>query len=115
MPKIYIDEPTHEQHQTPTTKGNKPSSTKEQLVSGKGLMPRPSISQLIDEKTWENEQLLRELQYQQSKYRVTFQARTFITEEVKRTIESLQQTLSRFEKLQKHIEDESRGRQDQSE
>jgi hypothetical protein len=66
-------------------------------------MPSPSLSQMIEQRTWENGQLRQELMYQQRKHGASM----YFLEEVKLAVESLQQALVNFQKLNTQIENES--------
>jgi hypothetical protein len=67
--------------------------------------PYPDFSQLIEQKTWENDQLRQELEHERAKYLTSHRARTYIGTEAKRAVESLKQALVNFDELQKSIEE----------
>lgn len=73
-------------------------------ADGSKKMPRPNFSQLIEQKTWENDQLRRELEQERERYRASYRARMYIAAEAGRVVESLQQALRNFEQLNKEIE-----------
>jgi hypothetical protein len=64
-------------------------------------MPTPSLSQLIEQRTWENGQLRQELAYQQRKH----SASMYLLEEVRLVVASLQQALDNFQRLNAEPED----------
>ena len=66
-------------------------------------MPSPSLSQMVERRTSENGQLMQELMYQQRKHGTSM----YFLEEVKLAVESLQQALMHFQKLNTEIENES--------
>ena len=67
-------------------------------------MPSPNLSQMVEQRTWENGQLRQELMYQQRKHGASM----YFLEEVRLAVESLQQALVNFEKLDTEIENESK-------
>jgi hypothetical protein len=69
-------------------------------------MPAPRLSQMIEQRTWENGQLRNELAYHQRKYA----ASVYLLEEVKVVVESLHQALANFQRLNEDIEDVVAGR-----
>lgn len=68
-------------------------------------MPTPNLSQIIEQKTWENGQLRQELAYQQRKHGASM----YLLEEVRLVVETLQQTLLNFQKLNTEFEDDIDG------
>ncbi|KAI9855643.1 MAG: hypothetical protein M1813_009689 [Trichoglossum hirsutum] len=76
-------------------------ATKERLQASKNI-PTPSLSQIIEQKTWENGQLRQELAYQHRKHG----AGMYFLEEVRSVVVNLQQVIINFQKLQEEIEDE---------
>ena len=64
-------------------------------------MPAPRLSQVIEQRTWENGQLRNELAYHQRKHA----ASVYLLEEVRVVIESLQQALANFQRLNEETED----------
>jgi hypothetical protein len=79
-------------------------ATQERLQQAK-KMPTPSLAQIIEQRTWENGQLRQELAYQQRKHGASM----YLLEEVKLVIDSLQQALVNFQKLNMDFEDEGEG------
>lgn len=78
-------------------------ATRESLQAAKN-MPTPSLPKIIEQRTWENGQLRQELAYQQRKNRASI----YLLEEVKQVVESLQQALVDFQKLNRVVEEEDR-------
>ncbi|GAB1319508.1 BZIP domain-containing protein [Madurella fahalii] len=77
-------------------------ATPERLQASKNL-PTPSLSQIIEQRTWENGRLRQELAYQQRRNGASM----YLLEEVKNAVDSLQQALVNFQKLSKELgEDE---------
>lgn len=66
-------------------------------------IPSPSLSQMIERRTWENGQLREELSYQKRKNGASM----YFLEEVRLAVESLQQALVNFQNLNTEIENES--------
>lgn len=66
-------------------------------------MPRPTLAQIIEKKTWENDQLRRELEQERERYRASSQAATYITEEVGHVVRSLQEALVNLQQLNKEV------------
>ena len=66
-------------------------------------MPSSSLSQMIEQRIWENGQLRQELMYQQRKNGASM----YFVEEVRLAIGSLQKALANFQKLNTEIENES--------
>ena len=64
-------------------------------------IPAPRLSQMVEQRTWENEQLRQELAYHQRKHA----ASVYLLEEVRLVAESLQQALASFQKLNAETED----------
>ena len=62
----------------------------------------PNISQMIERRTCENEQLRKELNYQQKKHGMSM----YLLEEVKLVVESLQKALENFQQCNVEIENE---------
>ena len=79
-------------------------ATQENLQAVK-KMPTPSLSQIIEQRTWENGQLRQELAYQQRKHGASM----YLLEEVKLVVTTLQQALVNFQKLSTEFEDEVVG------
>jgi hypothetical protein len=75
-------------------------ATQERLQASKNL-PTPSLSRIIEQRTWENGRLRQELAYQQKKNGASM----YLLEEVKNTIESLQQALVNFQRLNRMEDD----------
>ena len=69
-------------------------ATQHRLQAAK-KMPTPSLSQIVEQKTWENGRLRRELAFHQSKQA----AALYLLEEVRLVEESLRQALANFERL----------------
>ena len=67
----------------------------------------PNISQIIEQRTWENEQLRKELIYQQRKNGVSM----YLLEEVKLVVKSLRKALENFQQCNLEIENECMGRE----
>ncbi|PSN58589.1 hypothetical protein BS50DRAFT_641642 [Corynespora cassiicola Philippines] len=81
-------------------------ATHERMQAAK-RMPTPSLSQMIEQRTWENGQLRQELAYRQRKHGASL----YLLEEVKLVVESLQQALVNFQKLNAQVEgDAGEGR-----
>jgi hypothetical protein len=76
-------------------------ATKERMQAAK-KMPTPSLSQMIEQRTWENSQLKQELAYRQRKHGASM----YLLEEVRLVVESLQQALLTFQKLNTDLEDD---------
>lgn len=85
----------------------RPSTTAQTLQQAARKAPRPSLSQMIEQKTWENDQLRQELEHEQARYRASHRARMYIGSEVRQVLESLKQSLANFEDMQKSIEERS--------
>jgi len=83
-----------------------PTEDTNKNLGGSKKMPVPNLSQLIEQKTWENDQLRRELDRERDRYRASYRARMYIAAEASRVVESLQQALINFQELQKEIEEE---------
>ena len=66
-------------------------------------IPNSGLSQMIEQRTWENEQLRKELVYQQRKHG----ASVYLMEEVKLAVESLQKALVNFQQYYAEIEKDS--------
>jgi hypothetical protein len=64
-------------------------------------MPAPRLSQMIEQRTWENGQLRNELAYHQRKHA----ASVYLLEEVRVAVESLHQALANFQRLNENTED----------
>jgi hypothetical protein len=64
-------------------------------------MPAPDMSIIMEQRTWENAQLRKELAYQQRKHGASM----YLLEEVKLVMETLQQALVNFQKLNTELED----------
>ena len=69
-------------------------------------MPAPRLSQMIEQRTWENGQLRNELAYHQRKHA----ASVYLLEEVRVVVESLHQALANFQRLNEDTEDVVAGR-----
>jgi hypothetical protein len=69
-------------------------------------MPAPRLSQMIEQRTWENGQLRNELAYHQKKHA----ASVYLLEEVRVVVESLHQALANFQRLNEDTEDVVAGR-----
>ena len=69
-------------------------------------MPAPRLSQMIEQRTWENGQLRNELAYHQRKHA----ASVYLLEEVRVVVESLHQALANFQRLNEETEDGVAGR-----
>ncbi|KAH8722827.1 hypothetical protein GQ44DRAFT_774615 [Phaeosphaeriaceae sp. PMI808] len=65
-------------------------------------MPTPDISIIQQQREWENAQLRKELQYQRRKHGASM----YLLEEVRLVIDSLQEALLNFQKLNSEFEDE---------
>jgi hypothetical protein len=68
-------------------------------------MPAPSLTHLIEQKTWENEQLRQELAYQQRKNGPSM----YLLEEVRLVVASLQQAISNVQAQNDELEDDANG------
>jgi hypothetical protein len=68
-------------------------------------LPATSLSQMIEQRTWENDQLRRELIYQQKKHGISM----YLLEEVSLVVESLQKALKNFQQCNTEIEHECMG------
>jgi hypothetical protein len=66
-------------------------------------MPAPDMSIIMQQKTWENAQLTKELKYQRRKNGASM----YLLEEVKLVVDTLQQALVNFQKLNTEFEDDS--------
>jgi hypothetical protein len=75
------------------------NATQERMQAAK-KMPTPSLSQMIEQRTWENGQLRQELAYRQRKHGASM----YLLEEVRLVVESLQQALLTFQKLNTDLE-----------
>ncbi|KAF9730170.1 hypothetical protein PMIN04_012731 [Paraphaeosphaeria minitans] len=64
-------------------------------------IPAPRLSQMIEQRTWENGQLRQELAYHQRKHAASM----YLLEEVRVVVESLQQALANFQRLNEETED----------
>ena len=69
-------------------------------------MPAPRLSQMIEQRTWENGQLRNELAHHQRKHA----ASVYLLEEVRVVVESLHQALANFQRLNEETEDGVAGR-----
>ena len=69
-------------------------ATQERLQEAKN-MPTPSLSKIIEQRTWENGQLRQELAYHQRKNA----ASVYLLEEVRHVVDFLQQAMVSFQKL----------------
>ena len=65
-------------------------------------IPQPNLSQMIEQRTWENDQLRKELIYQQRKHGLS----VYLLEEVKLVVDSLQKALQNFQQRNTEIESE---------
>jgi hypothetical protein len=74
-------------------------ATQERMQAAK-KMPTPSLSQMIEQRTWENGQLRQELAYRQRNHGASM----YLLEEVRLVVESLQQALFTFQKLNTDLE-----------
>lgn len=83
-----------------------PTEHTNKKLQGSKKMPVPNLSQLIEQKTCENDQLRRELDHERDRYRASYRARMYIAAEASRVVESLQQALINFQELHKEIEEE---------
>lgn len=83
-----------------------PTKDTNKKLGGPKKMPVPTLSQLIDQKTCENDQLRLELDRERDRCRASYRARMYIAAEASRVIESLQQALINFQELHKEIEEE---------
>jgi hypothetical protein len=81
-------------------------ATQERAQAAKKL-PAPRLSQMVEQRTWENGQLRQELAYHQRKHAASM----YLLEEVKVVVESLQVALVGFQKLSMDIEDGIDGRE----
>jgi len=79
-------------------------ATPERMQAAK-KMPTPSLTHIIEQKTWENGQLHQELAYQQRKHGASM----YLLEEVRLVVGSLQQALLNFQKLNTEFEDDTDG------
>jgi hypothetical protein len=61
--------------------------------------PTPSLTQIVEQKTWENGQLRQDLERKHS-------ASLYLLEEVKLVVESLQQAILNFQRLNTELEDD---------
>ncbi|RYP44117.1 hypothetical protein DL768_009393 [Monosporascus sp. mg162] len=77
-------------------------ATKERLQAAKN-MPTPSLSKIIKQRTWENGQLRKELEFQQKKNGASM----YLLEEVKHATVSLQQALINFQKPTRELGQEN--------
>jgi hypothetical protein len=77
-------------------------STPQRTATAK-RMPAPDISIMMEQRTWENAQLRKELEYQRRKHGASM----YLLEEVKLVVHSLQQALINFQKLNTELEDET--------
>jgi hypothetical protein len=70
-------------------------------------IPQPNLSQMIEQRTWENDQLRKELKYLQRKHGLS----VYLLEEVKLVVNSLEKAIRNFEQQGTEIEQEcvSRG------
>ena len=62
----------------------------------------PNLSQMIEQRTWENDQLRKELIYQQRKHGIS----VYLLEEVRLVVDSLQKALQNFQQQNNEIENE---------
>ncbi len=76
-------------------------TTKERSQASKNF-PTPSLSQIIEQRTWENGQLRQELLYEQRRHGASM----YLVEEVKIAVKSLQQALMDFQQIHKEVENE---------
>jgi len=81
------------------------SSTKYRKMDTRELkkIPKPDLSQLIEQKLFENNQLRRKLELKRERYRASHRTRIYIAAEAERIVKSLQQALKNFELLDKEI------------
>jgi hypothetical protein len=70
-------------------------------------IPAPRLSQMIEQRTWENGQLRQELAYHQRKHAASM----YLLEEVRVVAESLQQALANFQRLNEETEGGVAGRE----
>jgi hypothetical protein len=77
-------------------------ATQERMQAAK-KMPTPSLSQMIEQRTWENGQLRQELAYQQRKHGASM----YLLQEAKLVVDSLQQALANFQRLNMQVEDDA--------
>lgn len=107
LPEIRLVPSTPDGPTAPTTMGSeaahneRPSGTPKQ-----GLMPRPSLSQLIEQKYRENHHLRQQLEDQQEKERKIHGAKMHIVGSVRETVVSLQDALEKFDQLYMELQDD---------
>jgi len=75
------------------------------LPQAANKLPANSLSQMIEQRTWENEQLRKELIYQQKKHGISM----YLLDEVRIVVESLQKALENFQQCNTEIENECTG------
>jgi hypothetical protein len=63
-------------------------------------LPASSLAQMVEQRTWENEQLRKELIYQRRKHGISM----YLLDEVRLIVESLQKALENFQKCNTEIE-----------
>ena len=63
----------------------------------------PSLTQMIEQRTWENGQLRLELRRQWQKYRASM----YVVAEARLVVENLQQAIANFQKLHAEVEGET--------
>ena len=95
-PKTNLIQPTRKQSSQPAVD---PPSRKAELAK---KMPTPDISIIQQQREWENAQLRQELQYQRRKHGASM----YLLEEVRLVVDSLQQALVNFQKLNSEFEDD---------
>lgn len=76
-------------------------ATKERSQASKNITT-PSLSQIIEQRTWENGQLRQELLYEQRRHGASM----YLLEEVKMAVKSLQQALINFQQIHMEVENE---------
>lgn len=74
----------------------------QKYLQGAKRIRSPDLSQIVEQKTWENNQLRQELEYQKRKH----SASLYLLEEVKPVVQSLRQALINFERLNGEVEKE---------
>lgn len=90
-----------------------PSSSRLPLLRGDAKrgetdrIPRLDVIQRLERMTWDNDRLRRELELEREEHRNSVHARTYIVAEANRVVESLQNAIEAYGKLNVEIAEDS--------
>jgi hypothetical protein len=79
-----------------------PSEATQENSQAVKKLPTPTLSQIVDQKRWENEQLTQKLTYQQRKHGASM----YFLEKIKLAVDSLQLALINFQNFNSRLDGE---------